>query len=325
MKTATAPDAIATDYGTLEGVTHAAFHENGRLARCTLRQPNTITLPCGTFVPQYEDQYDDERRRKQLTKSLTFYEDGTISSMVLQDVARVKTSIGHLPAEMVSFHENGAVKRIFPTYGTISAFWTEVDERRMSPDLSLDLPTGIYNGKAINLTFYPTGQFKSITLWPGTFLTVPTPLGDVQTRIGLCLYEDGSIKSIEPNSVVNVPTTLGTIPAFDPNALGMDGGTNSLVFGRDGSVESLFTSTIQVSVTSQEGTEIVHAPAVRLGHFADVMVADPMKISFSDGHVRFGARGKAAPSTEYRMADCTFSIDPLDASVSEDSCDACQE
>lgn len=325
MKTATAPDAIATDYGTLEGVTRAAFHENGRLARCTLSKPNTITLPSGTFIPQYEEQYDDDRRRKQLTKSLTFYEDGTISSMILQDAAQVKTSIGHLPAEMVSFHENGAVKRVFPTYGTISAFWTETDERRASPELSLDLPIGSYNGKAINLTFYPTGQFKSITLWPGTFLTVPTPLGNQQTRIGFCLYEDGGTKSIEPNSVLEVPTPLGTIPAFDPNALGMDGGANSLVFARDGSVESLFTSTVQVSVATEEGKEVTHAPAVRLGHFADVMVADPMKISFSNGQVGFSTRGKAAPSTEYRMADCTFSIDPLDASVSEDSCDACQE
>ncbi len=325
MKTATAPDAIATDYGTLEGVTRAAFHENGRLARCTLSRPNTITLPSGTFIPQYEDQYDDERRRKQLTKSLTFYEDGTISSIILQDAAQVKTSIGHISAEMVSFHENGAVKRVFPTYGTISAFWTEADERHASPELSLDLPIGSYKGKAINVTFYPTGRFKSITLWSGNTLTVPTPLGDLQTRIGFCLYEDGSTKSVEPNSVLDVPTPLGTIPAFDPNALGMDGGSNSLVFARDGSIESLFTSTIQVSVTTAEGEKTVHAPAVRLGHFADVMVADPMKISFSNGQVSFGARGKAAPSAEYLMADCTFSIDPLDAPVSEDSCDACQE
>lgn len=325
MKTATAPETATTKYGMLRGITRASYHENGNLERCTLEQPTKITLPGGVFVPQYEDQYADDRRRKQLTKSLTFYEDGTIASIVLQDATSVTTGVGDVPAEMINFHENGTIKRIFPVYGTISAFWTEADEHRASPELTLDLPTGPFKGKIINLAFYPTGEFKSVTLWSADFLVLQTPAGSIRTRIGFCLYQDGNVKSVEPDSVLKVDTPIGEIPAFDPDALGMDGSNNSLVFARDGSIESLFTSTAQVRVTSKEGEEHVHSPALRLGHFADVVVADPMKISFSNGYVRFGERGRTAPSTEYKISECSFTIGPLSTSVSEDSCDACEE
>lgn len=324
MKTATAPETVTTKYGILQGMTRAKYHANGNLERCTLVQPNRITLPSGVFVPQYEDQYADDRRRKQLTKSLTFYEDGTIASMVLQDATAVTTGVGRVRAEMINFHENGTIKRIFPVYGTISAFWTEADEHHASPELALELPTGTFNGKIINLAFYPTREFKSITLWQGDFVVLQTPVGAVRTRIGFCLYRDGSVKSVEPDSALKVDTPIGVIPAFDPDALGMDGGNNSLVFAQDGSIESLFTSRTQVAVTHGENERTVHAPTLRLGHFADVTVADPMKISFSNGCVRFGERGRTARYTEYRISECSFTVEPLGTPVSEDTCDACE-
>lgn len=326
MKTTTTQETASTKYGALQGITHAKYHESGNLERCTLEKPNMIALPpYGVFIPQYEDQYTDEKRKKQLSKSLTFYEDGTIASMVLQDTVPIVTSIGSLPAEMINFHESGTIKRIFPVYGTISAFWTEADEHRASPELTLDLPTGTFEGKIINLSFYPDGAFKSVTLWPSDSLLIQTPVGRIRTRIGFCLYPDGTIKSVEPNSVLEVDTPIGTIPAYDPDALGMDGGSNSLVFALDGSIESLFTSTAQVIVAHGDGEESIHAPALRMGHFADVLVADPMKIDFSNGTVRFGERGRKTPSTEYRISECSFKITPLSTPVFEDTCDACEE
>jgi hypothetical protein len=284
-----------------------------------LKQKNTVILPCGTFIPQYME----DGKRKKLTKSLTIHENGNIASMILQDPSQVYTKMGNFPAEMVTFYENGAIRRIFPVFGSITGFWTEEDEYRISPELKFDLPFSTFSRKVINITFYETGDLKSITLWPKDSLSIKTPAGEIQTRIGFCLYPGGTIKSVEPRGAVSVNTPIGSVPAFDPDALGIDGESNSLVFSQDGNVKSLLTTAAQVRVSCKGRGEIVHAPSFKNSNFFDNKLAViPMKIAFSDGYVQFGRRKSKKTDAKYKISECSFKIENIST---EDYCNTCDE
>ncbi len=121
------------------------------LKRCILKK-NTINIPCGILIPQYED----DGKRKKLMKFITFDKNWNIASIVLQESLSVNTRLGSFPAKMITFYENGAVKRIFPVFGSVSAFWTEEDENNISPELQINLPFDVYKGEIINITLYET-------------------------------------------------------------------------------------------------------------------------------------------------------------------------
>ena len=115
---------------------------------------------------------------------MTFYENGNIASMVLQDSLSVNTRLGSVPAEMITFYESGTVKRIFPVFGSISAFWTEEDEYNISPELQINLPFDVFKGKVINITLYETGELKSIILWPKDTILIKTHAGKFRRALG---------------------------------------------------------------------------------------------------------------------------------------------
>jgi len=309
-----------TKYGLFEDIAFPNYYNNGALKRCILTQRKTVTIPCGTFIPQYSD----DGKRKILTKSITFHENGNISSIVLQDITPVHTSLGRIPAEMITFYESGALRRIFPSFGILNAFWTENDEHRISPELKLDLPFGSFNGKVINITFFETGELKSFTLWPDDAIIIKTPTGEIQTRIGFCLYPDGKVRSVEPYITINVDTPIGIVPAFDPDALGIDGECNSFVFSEDGSVESLLTSMAQITVTYNGGEKFVHAPSFKnSNYYDDKRAVVPMKISFSQEWVYFGQRERKTTDAKYKISECSFQIDHFDTQNCHNICDDC--
>jgi antitoxin component YwqK of YwqJK toxin-antitoxin module len=313
-------ETASTNYGVLKGIASAEYHENGILKRCILKQKNAISIPCGIFIPQYKD----DGKRKKLMKSMTFYESGNIASMVLQDPLSVNTRLGSLPAEMITFYESGTVKRIFPVFGSISAFWTEDDEYNISPELQINLPFDVFKGKVINITLYENGELKSITLWPKDTILIKTHAGEIQTRIGFCLYPDGKIKSVEPYSALNVNTPIGKVLAFDPDALGIDGESNSLVFSENGSVKSLLTSMVKITVFCRDGKEIVHKPSFKRSYyFDDKLAVVPMKISFFDGCVCFSKRKSEKSDAEYKISECSFRIDDFVTKDCHNTCDEC--
>jgi len=311
---------VSTNYGVLEGIAFSEYYENGVLKRCILKQKNTINIPCGILIPQYED----DGKRKKLMKSITFYENGNIESIVLQDSLSVNTRLGSFPAEMITFYESGAIKRIFPVFGSISAFWTAEDENNISPELQINLPFDVFKGKVINITLYETGELKSITLWPKDTILIKTHAGEIQTRIGFCLYPDGKIKSVEPYSALSVNTPIGKVLAFDPEALGIDGESNSLVFSENGNVKSLITSMAQITVFRRDGTEIVHKPSFKKSYyFDDKLAVVPMKISFSDGCICFAKRKSKKSDAEYKISECSFRIDDFVTNDCHNTCDEC--
>ena len=50
-----------------------------------------------------------------------YYDNGGIKSIYAQEPVKIKTSIGIIKAEFITFYESGAIKRIFPVYGGTSA------------------------------------------------------------------------------------------------------------------------------------------------------------------------------------------------------------
>lgn len=311
---------LETKYGQIKNTVSAEYYESGIVKRCVVRQKNEIRLACGTLIPQYKD----DGKRKKLLKSMTFYANGSLESVILQNITLIKTQWGSFPAEMVTFYESGAIKRIFPSFGTITAFWTEQDEKDFSPEFALDLPFGAFHGRAINLMFYETGKLKSMTLWPRDSLMIGTPAGIIETRIGFRLYPDGKIQSLEPLGPVPVKTPIGVVPAYDPDAMGIDGDKNSLNFANDGSIQSLLTG--RVSVTVERGYEKIgeHKPSSRKsGYFDNMLALEPMKISFADGIVQFGKRKDKKAAAVYSIEECTFLIESFCSDGFRNICEEC--
>jgi hypothetical protein len=310
---------VETKYGVLRGVTAAEFYSDGGLKRCVVKQESPLRLPFGRVIPQY---IDDGNRRK-LTKSVTFYPDGGVETLVLQEAVLIKTGQGTVPAEMVKFYQSGAIKRIFPSFGTVSAFWTEKDEYEYSPELSLALPFGDYHGKFMNLMYFETGELRSVTLWPRDSVSLRTPVGDLTARIGIRFFQSGCIYSAEPKNAAGIETQIGPIPAYDPDAKGIDGDKNSLVFTEEGHIASLLTAKAAVTVSRRGAVVGRYAPQEKPSEYFDNFLAlEPMRISF-DGHNVLFAKRNGSVLGQYPLAGHTFSAEPVNTDGYRNTCEEC--
>ena len=106
-------NSVVTRYGTLSGVEFRSLFSNGKMDGCLVGVPNLLKTPYGEIVPQYEAE--DMGRRT--VKPLYFYKDGSLKSVALQTQTLITTPIGPFPAELVTFHKNGNIKRVFPLDG----------------------------------------------------------------------------------------------------------------------------------------------------------------------------------------------------------------
>ena len=127
---------------------------------------------------------------------------------------------------------------------------------------------------------------KSLTLWPKD--RVKLNIGDcnIVSRIGFSLYESGKIKSFEPFRITAIKTPIGDIDAYDINAIGIHGDTNSLKFYEDGSIKSLITSTNTITIKTSSGDDIFHSPKkIRLYSNSEVMDTITLKLEFKENIV----------------------------------------
>ena len=246
-------EIMETNYGLLRGVTNFASYPDGRLRSCMLCEENVIETSAGRFVPQYGDDEFGERQKKHRS-ALSFHPNGTIRSAALQDPAPIRTALGDFEAELVTFHGDGAVNRLFPLNGLVNGFWTENQERALARKLDFTLPVGKFRAKVIGIHFYPGGALKSLTLWPGETIRIRTPLGEMDVRAGFSLYENGSVKSVEPARPTAIVTPLGTITAFDPDIIGMHAARNSIQFTPSGELISLKSLATGITATAPDGT-----------------------------------------------------------------------
>ncbi len=179
--------------------------------------------------------------RRKNREPITYNANGDIESIYYFDQKPVHTSIGDIPAELVTFYENGNVERVFPRYGALSGFWSEEDEYSLAEEMNIRIGKFDLNLKPQCIRFYPEGEVWSITLWRFDEVGIKTPYGTVKTRKGFSFYRDGSLESIEPVFDTRIDTGHGIVRLYDPDAFPLNADNNSLVFNEDGTIRSMKT------------------------------------------------------------------------------------
>jgi len=292
-------NSFRTKYGIIKGVASCEYYEGNTIKECSLNSQNQILTKYGVLIPQFDDSED----RKKFIKSMSFYKSGALKSIALNDQTEIKTSLGTFPAELLTFYESGEIKRLFPLNGKITGYWGEEDEYGLAPLLDLNLGFDRIKTKVISIYFYESGKIKGLTLWPKDTLTVPLSIGKISVRIGITFYEDGKVKSFEPNIPTRIDTPLGTILAYNSIASGINGDLNSVNLYQDGTIESLMTSTDKILITNTRGKRQSFEPSLRPNPlFLDKKEIVPLIIEFNQNKVRF------IDKYEYCISNCSFKV-----------------
>jgi hypothetical protein len=125
----------------------------------------------------------------------------------------------------------------------------------------------------------------------------------VPVRIGFKLFEDGKIESVEPAKPVAVETPIGSINAYDADALGIEADKNSLRFDRTGRLISLTTFDV-ITVRKSNGEKEIVYSKLRPGLIDDFEKV-PIKLTFDGDTVSINDGTK---KTDCRISECTFMI-----------------
>lgn len=287
-------------FSSLTGVTSVIKDQNGAVESCMLDVPNQIETVCGTLVPKW----DGEDVRRKHIPAVTFYPNGAVKSVALNDQTSINTPLGVYPAEFVTFYSDGALCRAFPVNGKISGYWSETDEAELCPTLQFKLPWGAFTAKIINLHFYASGALRSISLWPGESVVLRTNVGIISTRCGFALYENGNLQSVEPPSPLPVETPVGVLTAFDTDALGIQGDQNSLSFDPEGGFRTITTSSDSVEVVLPDHTAVRYAPGRRPDPLQDDhMILTPLRLTFTSDSVSLD---NGTQKGTYSLDTCCF-------------------
>ncbi|MDR3282270.1 MAG: hypothetical protein LBS92_01485 [Candidatus Methanoplasma sp.] len=282
----------------LKGITATTRDRGSTLL--TLNRKNVISTEAGKLVPQYTES----DVRKKYNGSAAIYDSGSVKSISMEERSPVRTPLGMIEAELVTFYESGALKRVFPVNGKIGGFWTEADETALCPVLSMPLPCGTVTARFVNISFREDGGIRSVTLWPGETPEIDTPTGAMRIRIGASFHPNGRLRTTEPARPTDICTPIGTISAFDTDAVGVNADTGSLEFSCDGEVRRL--RTVNSGVTACVGDkQHSFSPGVRPSLLsASGWEVAPLTVCFDDdGSVAFdGVR------SEFRTGDARFRI-----------------
>lgn len=252
-------ELLETPYGPLPVAGPVDRHPDGTARAVFLDGPTGLETSLGRLVPQHT--IDDHRRMHK--PPVTFFPNGRIRSLPLEARTVVATPAGPLPAELVTFHDNGAVARVFPLNGKLSGYWTEADEAGMAETLRVKTPLGPMAARFVAVAFDPEGRLRSLTLWPGEKVVVRTPVGNAPVRLGLSFHPDGGLRSVEPARPLEVKTPVGPVWAYDPDAVGISGDDNSLTFDGRGEVRRVATVRTAVTARLPDGSRQEVAPLVR--------------------------------------------------------------
>ena len=172
--------------------------------------------------------------RKKHRCAVCLYDSGALRSVYLEEPQVLSFPSGDFQAELITFYEDGNAKRIFPLYGQISAYWSIEEEAEYAPEYDFEIAGGTYRIKPECIFFYPSGKIRSITLWPSDELSIKTPAGLIKTKLGIELYENGSIRSIEPVCGTVISTPSGDIRPFRYRPVMMHAENATLKFTEDG-------------------------------------------------------------------------------------------
>ena len=313
---------IKTTFGVLDGVFSANYYEDGSVKDCILDKANMVFTQCGPLIPQY----GEENVRRKYTKSISFHPDGSVKSILLETQSEITTPIGEFPAELVTFYETGELKRFFPVNGKISGYWSEQDEKALNIPFNFSFEFGDFTAMLVGICFYPGGDIRSMTLFPGEIIKLATPAGEISVRNGFSLHENGKLQSVEPSVPVKVTTPIGVVSAFDTNASGISADENSLVFSESGEVLALTTSTDVIAVYDEN--KKVHfikpvqleVPELREDEEDEVPTLLPIRMEFGEDAVTFVSETVQT----FKISTCKFSVMKSDLGCSPSSgCSDC--
>ncbi|MCE1174148.1 MAG: hypothetical protein LWW77_06005 [Propionibacteriales bacterium] len=284
----------------LRGVTGRTLYFSGAIRDCVLAERNVIATAAGELVPRYEKL---EVRTKP-GQSLSFYKSGALRTVYLEDQTEVDTPIGPLPAELVSFYEDGSLNTVFQLNGQLSYAWTETDEKSLAVEWTLPFSFDTITAKMISIRFYPGGEVRSLTLWPGEMILLNTPVGRTLARTGVRLHPNGALASFEPSFPLQVETPIGVLTAYDVDAFTVDGDQNSLRFDEHGTLTHLTTAGEVIVETPDRGTVRVGS-RTRYALTSDVRVKLPIEISFEGDQVVID-NGQQLDS--FSLTECSFTV-----------------
>lgn len=292
---------IQTAYGVFGGVASYDKYETGELRSVRLDAMNMVLTHAGELIPAYT-----ETERRKFKPSVEFYRSGMIKAVSLEEQQEIETPIGEFPAELVTFYDSGEVKRVFPLDGKLSGFWSEEDERELQIPFHFDLGFCAFTARINCVSFFRDGAIRSVTLYPGETIRVTTKVGEIEIRNGLSMYPDGEPESMEPAQPIAIQTPIGTITAFDSEAVGLTADSNSLVFDRAGRLLSLVTTMNRIGVQSKDDRFLWYAPSVfRPSSEEETEVLRGLRLAFTEHGVRMNGE------EEFLLSDTGFTILPF--------------
>jgi hypothetical protein len=297
---------IATRYGIIPASSVVETWPDGSPRAVRACAPCVLHTPLGRLVPQHAT---DDLRKKEV-QPVGFHPNGTLKHLPLETQTTVATPAGDISAEMLTFHPDGSLSRVFPLNGKLSGYWSQEDEAGLAAPTTLRTPAGPITTTVIGVAFHPSGALRSLTLWPGETVTVDTPAGTIAARMGVAFRPDGSIRSVEPAVPTPVDTPAGMITAHDPDAVGINGDDNSLTFHPDGSVARVATVLTRLTATGPDGRSTAFAPGQRDSLCGDTARETvPMIVEFTPREVVVRL-APGEPATRLALASHTFMATP---------------
>lgn len=307
---------LRTRYGVLSGCIGVESDADGNVTACSFEEENRIALPCGTLIPRW----GEENVRRKAIASVRFFPGGALRRVALESQTPVRTPLGPLPAELVTFYEDGALQRVFPLNGKLSGYWSEQDEAKLAVPVPFRFPFGSFSVKIVSVHFYRSGKIRSITFFPGEQAVLQTPAGPAAVRIGFSLYEDGALRSAEPAQPVLLRTPIGGIRAFDPGAVGIHADNGSLRFTKEGRIRTVTAYGQKVEIRRAGLPPETVAPLVRPSPLDETKtIVIPVSIRFEAGRVLLD---NGSPH-RYPLSECSFSVLPAERSASCADCSLC--
>lgn len=279
-------------------------NKNGNIDTVIAQEKVILNTSAGDFVPRYT--LDEQSRKKE--SPVKFYKTGELKSVPLEEPTEISTSVGTIKCELVTFYKNGLLWRVFPLDGQISGFWTEENEYKLAETVNISTSLGTISVKPIYLQFYDTGELESILFWPDERITIGTPVGNTQIRKGICFYRNGSIKGFEPAEEIPVKSPIGTLKSFDPDPNGIHAESHSLSFYENGEIQSIISSSNQIKVIENNGTDMLFSPKITSSYCnEDAYFISPLKILFEENSITFINNNEApvsvANSLQFKVSD----------------------
>jgi hypothetical protein len=264
---------------TRQGPVTGSVFQLGYGRQCVPSAPSALLTTCGRLVVRHEL----EPPRFAEVPAVSTFDSGSLRSVVMAQRTLLATPLGAIPAEQVTFYENGSVRRIFPVAGKTGAYWTEEQEGELCPVIALPTPLGLVEARFVSILLHPSGALRSFALWPRLSVELTTPSGRLPCRFGASFYEQGALRSIEPARPVELQTPIGPMMAFDGSAIGIHGDHGSVGFAPDGRVSRLKTESSWVDAELADKTTRRYEPRLVPSMCSDeAMEWQPLTVSFDD-------------------------------------------